>query len=135
MELVERHPHKVIIDFLDNAATIEGMSPLVARDMDLEGITRESADAAIEELIEANIVVQRLDMYAGDMIGLRKAVEAHEAIYDELKDRVYEKAKQQGLWPKWRQGQGWRLVNGGGETVTVGPMWALEEYLDEHAKV
>lgn len=43
-----------------------------------------------------------------------------------FKDGVYAKAKAHGLWPKWRPNEGWRLTDGGGQTVIVGPMETLE---------
>src|ERR1700719_1635012 len=53
-----------------------------------------------------------------------------EAADTALKERVYQKAKAVGLWPKWRPSDGWLLVNGGDTVVCEGPMSALNEYLD-----
>ena len=108
------------------------LTPMDAFDVGwIAGLNRESAEAAIEGLVDLGIVVKRSDAhFGGESVGLRKLVEADEAPYEELKSRVYQKAKACGLSPKWRPGEGWRLVDGGGITEYVGPMQALEAYLD-----
>jgi hypothetical protein len=129
-------PHQQIIDYL---AVEADLSPLTARSYiswEDVGLSKEMAEAALDDLIEAGIAVQRLDPHSGERkVGLRDYVEKADAEYEELKSTVYRKADERGLRPDWRPGKGWRLINAGGEIVTEGPMHALNAYLDGPAAI
>jgi hypothetical protein len=133
-----RQPHKSILNVLGNFPD----HPLLYTSYcgfgefeETAQYSNESINEAVCDLIDANLVVERTNPHTGDRaIGLRELVEAHEAPYEDLKERVYQMAKTQGLWPKWRPGQGWRLVDGGGQTVVEGPMDTLTAYLEQDTK-
>ena len=136
-----REPHQQIIEYLEPREFDGDCPTLPANGLTAryyidwphvaEGFSKEEAEAALDELIDADIVIERSDAHTGErMVGLREYVEKADAPYEKTKGDVYRKAKARGLWPKWRPGEGWRLVNGGGKTVVEGPMEDLNEYLD-----
>jgi hypothetical protein len=138
-----RHPHKEILECLVQFIEVDGevpMHPSVPRDFivgssdrydELKKFSTELLEEAVDDLIEAYVVEERDDLHAGwRTLGVRELIEAAEAPYEDLKERVYQKAKAVGLWPKWRPSDGWLLVNGGDQVVFEGPMSALNEYLD-----
>jgi hypothetical protein len=135
-----RHPHKEILQCLVQFIEFDGevpMHPWVSRDLiigrserydELKKFSTELLEEAVDDLLEAYVVEERDDFQTGwKALGVRELLEAADTA---LKERVYQKAKAVGLWPKWRPGDGWLLVNGGDTVVCEGPMSALNEYLD-----
>lgn len=53
--------------------------------------------------------------------------------YASLKSSVHDKAKTAGLRPRWDEGRGWGLYDGGNELVCTGSMLALDKYLTSKA--
>jgi hypothetical protein len=101
-------------------------------DIDIEDDkARGRLKEALSELIGAGIVAERHNPHTGDrLLGLSEHVEKSEDEYDQFKASVHAKAEARGLSPKWRRGDGWRLVDVSGETAAVGNMRELNEYLD-----
>jgi hypothetical protein len=140
-----RHPHKEMLDALLDRVEFDGDVPMnhltprscLVGDVDerlaeLKRFSVERIANAIDELADADIIRERSDPHTGhETIGIRELVSLLDEPYQGLEEEIYEKARATGLRPKWRHGQGWRLVNGGGETVCEGPMHALSTFLDE----
>jgi hypothetical protein len=135
-----RHPHKEILQCLVQFIEFDGevpMHPSVSRDFivggserhdELKKFSTDLLEEAVDDLLEAYVVEERDDLHTGwKALGVRELLEAADTA---LKERVYQKAKAVGLWPKWRPSDGWLLVNGGDTVVCEGPMSALNEYLD-----
>src|SRR5262245_19559257 len=111
----EKQPHKQILELLKPEVDCDPLSSKYAIDCCLDGFTKEQREAALTELIDAGVVVKRMDAHSGEYrFGLAAHVEKHEAEYDNLKADVYAKAEAHGLRPKWRPGEGWRLVDATG---------------------
>jgi hypothetical protein len=129
----QRQPHRKILDLLepvceDSLFTSEETlkSCFEAEDFD---VARE----ALSDLEREGSIISR-NRSSGTEYALAKyqgQIEAEETEYEALKERVYTAAKRHGLWPKWRQNEGWRLVNGGGKAEAYGNMRVLDEYLHE----
>jgi hypothetical protein len=143
----QRHPHKQIIELLISQVEFESdgtpVDPFWPRDLfrgsikhaDLASFSDDDVAMAIDDLIDEGTVAKKDDPHvSNERIGITELIDAHEAPYERLKDGVYEKAKAAGLWPKWRRGLGWYLVDGGGNVVEEGPMQALDRYLDEQTR-
>src|ERR1700675_1841950 len=78
----------------------------------------DDIDDALGDLRDSRIVVTRDDPHKGHQrYGLKELVERAEEFYLDLKDQVDEKAEACGLSAIWKQGSGWRLVDGSGTTV------------------
>jgi hypothetical protein len=135
-----RHPHKEILQCLVQFIKFDGeipMHPAVSRDFIVGGSARydelkkfstELLEEAVDDLLEAYVVEERGDLYTSSTtLGVHELLKAADTA---LKERVYQKAKAVGLWPKWRPSDGWLLVTGGDTVVCEGPMSALNEYLD-----
>jgi hypothetical protein len=134
-DLTEREPHKQIIAGL--TPWIEEGDPLVPEDAIWSHVDADDDEArdrlkeALSELISAGIVAERHNPHTGyRLLGLTEYVEKDEEEYDQLKTSVFTKAEARGLSAKWRRGDGWRLIDASGETVAVGNMRELREYLD-----
>ena len=135
-----RHPHKEILQCLVKFIEFDGETPThpsVSRDVivgsrerydELKKFSTELLEEAVDDLLEAYVVEERGDLQTGSKtLGVRELLQAADTA---LKERVYQKAKAVGLWPKWRPTDGWLLVTGGDTVVCEGPMSALNEYLD-----
>jgi len=135
-----RHPHKEILQCLVQFIKFDGeipVHPAVSRDFivggsdrydELKKFSTELLEEAVDDLLEAYVVEERGDLYTSSTtLGVHELLKAADTA---LKERVYQKAKAVGLWPKWRPSDGWLLVTGGDTVVCEGPMSALNEYLD-----
>ncbi len=135
-----RQPHRIILALLQDAAEVtDYMDPLYPKDLlvtdmranELKLYPVDDINDALADLRDSRIVVTRDDPQTGHQrYGLKELVERAEEFYLDLKDQVDEKAEACGLSAIWKQGSGWRLVDGSGTTVAEGPMWVLNDYLD-----
>jgi hypothetical protein len=134
----ERQPHKAILALLEDQPPVEEMDIFCTRaciEACLDDINEEQKDdiaTALRDLEREGLIISKFDRFAGEKYAHachKERIDAEEAEYDALKERVYAGAKKHGLWPKWCERDGWRLVDGGGEAVAFGPMDNLETYL------
>jgi hypothetical protein len=132
-DLTNREPHKRIIEML-TVCEEEPLTPKFVDDDGVDGFSKEQVEEALQELIDADLIVERTNPRTGDdLIGWREYVEKSDEEYDSLKTSVFQRAEAHGLSPKWRRGDGWRLVDESGKTVAVGNIRELGEYLDAAA--
>lgn len=90
---------------------------------------------AISELESAGIVTSRRDPNTGfESIALPHLAAAYDAPYEELKSRVYDKAKLRGLWPKWTGRGVWHLL-AGDHPVLAGSLEDLDGYLSKQGQL
>ncbi len=142
-----RQPHKEILQLLLRNTEFDGdvsLNPAVPRERvaggdaryeELKKYSLARIERAIDSLVEAEIVEERTDFWSGRrMLAISELLVAAEAPSESLKEEVYRKAKDVGLWPKWRPSSGWQLVTGGDVTVCEGSMSALNDYLDWQAR-
>lgn len=130
-----REPHGSIISTLEDNFADSG-APYCPREFFTDYFSADETEKALtekalDELIAANIIVERSDPHtAGGSVAMRAPAELHDAEYDELKASVYRLAQEHGLRPKWLPDVGWRLVGPDGRMVTSGNMLALKDYLE-----
>jgi hypothetical protein len=147
MTVEERQPHKTILEFLKGVPAEEGRDAFCDEECilacfdyfkDKDDDEREEEEARVEEALsdleEAGLILTNRNWRTGKTeyahVSFKERIEAEEADYEALKERVHAGAKKHGLWPKWRERDGWRLVNAGNITVARGPMDSLETYLE-----
>ncbi len=91
-------------------------------------------EEAVDEMVAAGVLVRQHDEYCGDCVGFSELAKAKKAAddaevaeYEDLKSRVFAKAKERGLVPLYKDG--WMLVT----IHASGGMWEIEKYLDHTA--
>jgi len=131
----EMKPHHTkLLDFFGDGPDEAPEACLDYIDSEALGLTEAQIRDGIGDLIEADLVVSRTDPNTGyEFVGLKEAVEAHEAPYIELKNRVYTLARSAGLFLKWQGWGEWALWSCG-EEVERGCLDDLAAHLSNGEK-